>query len=69
MAFSRQEYWGGLLFPSPGGLPYPEIKPGSPAVQADSLPTELQGKPKKWNNETEKKRANSTVDNKIREDP
>ena len=44
MAFSRQEYWGGLLFPSPGGLPYPEIKPGSPAVQADSLPTEPPGK-------------------------
>ena len=44
--FSRQEYWSGLLFPSPGDLPYPGIKPGSPALQADSLPTEPPGKPK-----------------------
>ena len=39
--FSRQEYWSGLPFPSPGDLPNPGIKPGSPALQADSLPTEL----------------------------
>ena len=45
MGFSRQEYWSGLPFPSPGDLPNPEIEPGSPASQADSLPTELQGKP------------------------
>ena len=45
MEFSRQEYWGGLLFPSPGDLPNPEIKPGSPALQADSLPFEPPGKP------------------------
>ena len=45
MGFSRQEYWSGLSFPSPGGLPNTEIKPGSPALQADSLPTELRGKP------------------------
>ena len=44
MGFLRQEYWNGLLFPSPGDLPDPGIKPGSPALQADSLPTELQGK-------------------------
>ena len=44
MGFSRQEYWSGLTFPSPGDLPNPEIEPGSPALQADSLPTELQGK-------------------------
>ena len=44
MGFSRQEYWSGLPFPSPGDLPNPGIKPGSPALQADSLPTELQGK-------------------------
>ena len=44
--FSRQEYWSGLPFPSPGNLPNPGIKPGSPALQADSLPTELQWKPK-----------------------
>ena len=41
LGFSRQEYWGGLPFPSPEGLPNPGIKPGSPAVQADPLPTEL----------------------------
>ena len=34
-----------MPFPSPGDLPNPEIEPGSPALQADSLPTELQGKP------------------------
>ena len=34
--FSRQEYWSGLPFPSPGDLPDPGIKPGSPALQADS---------------------------------
>ena len=43
--FSRQEYWSGLPFPSPGGLPDPGIEHGSPAVQADCLLTELQGKP------------------------
>ena len=41
MGFSRQEYWSGLPFPSPGALPNPGIEPGSPALQADSLPTEL----------------------------
>ena len=45
MRFSRQEYWSGLPFPSPGGLPDPGIEPRSPALQADSFPTELQGKP------------------------
>ena len=44
MRFSRQEYWSGLPFPSPGDLPNPGIEPGSPALQADSLLTELQGK-------------------------
>ena len=44
--FSRQEYWSGLPFPSPGDLPNSGIEPGSSAaLQADSLPTELQGKP------------------------
>ena len=46
--FSRQEYWSGLPFPSPGDLPNTWIEPGSPALQADSLPTELQGKPLLW---------------------
>ena len=41
MGFYRQEYWSGLPFPSPGDLPNPGIKPRSPALQADSLPTEL----------------------------
>ena len=41
MGFSRQDYWGGMPFPSPGDLPNPRIKPGSSALQADSLLTEL----------------------------
>ena len=45
LGFSRQEYWRGLPFPSPGDLSNPGIEPGSPALQAGSLPTELQGKP------------------------
>ena len=44
MEFSRQEYWSGLPFPSPGDLPYPGIKPGSPTLQADPLPAEPAGK-------------------------
>ena len=44
LRFSRQGYWSGLPFPSPGDLPNPGIEPGSPALQANSLPTELQGK-------------------------
>ena len=45
MEFSRQEYWSGLPFPSPGDLPHPGIKPRSPALQEDSLPSEPPGKP------------------------
>ena len=41
MGFSRQEYWSGLPFLSPGDLPHPGTEPGSPALQADFLPTEL----------------------------
>ena len=44
MEFSRQEYWNGLPFPSPGDLPDPGIKPQSPASQADALPSEPPGK-------------------------
>ena len=40
--FSRQEYWTGLPFPFPGDFPNPGIEPGSPAVQADTLPSEPQ---------------------------
>ena len=43
--FSRQEYWSGFPCPSSGDLPNPGIKPRSPALQADSLPAELPGKP------------------------
>ena len=43
MEFSRQEYWNGLPFPSPGDLPNPGIELGSPALQADSLPSEPPG--------------------------
>ena len=57
MGFSRQEYWSGLPFSSPGDPPNPGIKPGSLALQADSLLSELPGKPilvlypisNKWN--------------------
>ena len=45
VGFSRQAYWSGLPFPSPGDLPDPGSELGSPALQADSLPTELPGKP------------------------
>ena len=49
MGFSRQQYWSGLPFPSPGDLPNPGIEPtspGSPALQVDSLPTEPPKKPR-----------------------
>ena len=54
MDFSRQEYWSGLPFPSPGDLLNPGIEPRSPTLQVDSLPTGLSGKPfiqpqKEWN--------------------
>ena len=45
MEFSRQEYWSGLSFPSPGDLPDPGIEPRNPALQAISLLTEPPGKP------------------------
>ena len=45
MEFSRPEYWSGRPFLSPGDLPNPGIEPGSLALQVDSLPTELPGKP------------------------
>ena len=48
MEFSRQEYWSGLPFPSPGDLPDPGIEPGSPALQADSLLSELSAPPGRY---------------------
>ena len=47
MGFSRQEYWSGLPFPSPGDHPNPGIKPGSSTLKANSLPSEPPGKPQK----------------------
>ena len=44
MEFSRQEYWSGLLFPSPGDLPDPMMEPWSPTLQVDALPSEPPGK-------------------------
>ena len=44
LEFSRWGYWSGLPFPSPGDLPDPGIKPGSPTLQADTLPSEPPGK-------------------------
>ena len=43
MGFSRQEYWSGLPFPSPGDLPDPGIEPRSPVLEADSLPLSYKG--------------------------
>ena len=43
--FSRQEYWSGLPFPSPGDLPDPGIEPRSPTLQADALTSAPPGKP------------------------
>ena len=45
MGFSRQEYWSGLPFPSPGDLPDPGMEPRSPALEADALTSEPPGKP------------------------
>ena len=45
LGFPRQEYWSGLLGPSVDDLPEPGIKPASPVLQADSLPSEPPGKP------------------------
>ena len=52
MGFSRQEYWSGLPFPSPGDLPNPGIKPRSPASEADALTSEPPVKPfRSYNND------------------
>ena len=45
MGFSRQKYWSGLPFPSPGDLADSGIEPRSPALQADALTSEPPGKP------------------------
>ena len=49
MGLSRHDYWSGLPFPSLGDRPDPGMEPGSPALQADALPSELPGKcPGTW---------------------
>ena len=45
MGFSRQEYWSGVPFPSPGDLPDPGIEPRSPTLQANALTSDPPGKP------------------------
>ena len=60
MEFSRQEYWSGLSFPSPGDLPDPGIKLRSPALQADSFPSEPPGKPKECVEQSNSGRAEKT---------
>ena len=52
MGFSRQEYWSGLPFPSPGDLPDPGIEPRSPALQADALTSELPAYVSSFNSQT-----------------
>ena len=48
LELSRQEYWSGLPFPSPGDLPDPGIEPGSPTLQADSFLSKPPGKPSEF---------------------
>ena len=64
MEFSRPEYWSGQPFPSPEDLPNPAIKPRSPALQADSLPAEPQGKPT-WQTEMEGKENKHTPSERV----
>ena len=62
MEFSRQEYWSELPFPSPGDLPHRGIEPGSPAWQADSLPTDTRKAQKiEYNDTCKKKRKKNTL--------
>ena len=69
MGFSRQEYWSGLPFPSPGDLPNPGIEPRSPALQADALTSEPPGKPEyesnncdRFNKDLKKKWSKGKID-------
>ena len=57
MGYSRQEYWNGLPFPLPGNLPDPGTEPGSPALQADPLLTELPEKPNKEQQQQQQKHS------------
>ena len=73
MGFSKQEYWCGLPFPSPGDLPEPGLQPGSPALQVDSTDTHKKEQPKhntKDGNQTareqRRKGRKKTYENKLR---
>ena len=61
MGFSRQEYWSGLPFPSPGDLSDPDFEPGSPALEADALASEPPGKPTRPRTNTKKKKKKKNV--------
>ena len=64
MEFSRQEYWSGLPFPSPGDLLDPGIEPRSPSLWADSLPTEQPGNTKKKKKKKKKPPIKKTTKNR-----
>ena len=61
MEFSRQQYWNGLPFPSPGDLPNPGIEPGSPALQGNSLLPEPSGKPQELGSHKDKSDPNPAL--------
>ena len=67
MEFSRPEYWSGLPFPSPEDPPNPGIKHRSPALQADSLLAEPQGKPNKKGGRKQKKNCSSPFTEEMNE--
>ena len=67
MEFSRPEYWSGYPFPCPGDLPNPGIEPRSPALQADSLPFEPQGKPLKTVRVVDKKMLTDLEDSAMQD--
>ena len=61
MKFSKQEYWSGLPFSSPGDLPNPRIESRSPTLRADALPSEPPGKPLKTADELNYSRTSLNV--------
>ena len=67
MEFSRPEYWSGLPFPSPEDPPNPGIKHRSPALQADSLLAEPQGKPNEKGGRKQKKNCSSPFTEEMNE--
>ena len=69
MGFSRQECWSGLPFPSPGDLPNPGIEPRSPALQADTLPSEPPGMGFSKSNAKRELYSNTSLPQETRETP